>query len=65
MNELQLLGQAQVLGEEVEASEPVSEVHEEEGSKKLSEITVSQELPPKMMGRNKMSQHGRQTSGNK
>ena len=65
LNELQLLEQAHVVGEEVEASEPVSEVQEEDGSKKLFETSASQELPRKMMGRNKMSHHGHQTSGNK
>ena len=70
MDELHLLGQAEVqqvelLEEEMEASEGVSEVQEEEGSKKLFEMFESQELPQKMMGRKKMSRHHRQTSGNK
>lgn len=50
LDELQLVGQDQMqqvelLGEKVEASKRVSEVQKEEGSKKLYEMSESQELP--------------------
>ena len=62
LDELHLLGQAEVqpLEEEVEAS-----AVEEEDSKKLSEKSESLELHRKMMDRKKMLRNHRQTTENK
>ena len=64
LDELHLLGQAEVQRLEEEVVEAY-EVQEEEDSKKLCEMSESPELPRKMMDRKKMSRHHHETSESK
>ena len=65
LDELRLQEQAEVQRLEEEVGEAYEVQEEEEDSKKISEMSVSPELPRKMIDRKKMSQHHHETSESK